>query len=82
MKTLKLAFLSFVVGVALSAYPILTHACASMLWVQSEDNCNMYDRYVLNGSSSNGEVEVCSYGPSGGSQHYESGSCGDLPYVM
>jgi hypothetical protein len=82
MKTLKLALLSFVAGVVLSIAPIVTHACASTVWLQSSTNCNAYDRYTLVSSSSDGGVEVCYYQASGGSQHIEAGLCDDLPYIM
>jgi hypothetical protein len=82
MKTWKLALLSFVAGLVLAAAPILTYACDASIWVQDDGNCNSYHRYVLNGSSSGDGVEVCSYGPAGGSAHIESGHCEDLPYVL
>ena len=82
MKTWKLTLLSFVAGMVLAVAPIVTHACASMIWLQSADSCNAYDRYNLVSSSSGGGVEVCYYQKSGGSQHIESGHCDELPYLM
>lgn len=82
MKTLRIALGSFLLGAALSFAPLVTYACASMIWVQDDGNCNSYHRYNLNGSSSNGHVEVCSYAPAGGSAHIESGNCEDLPYIF
>lgn len=75
MKPWKLAFTSFVIGVALSIASIAAHACASELYVQDQADCHMYSRYVLVGSSSGGGVEVCAYEDSGGSKHRED-SCG------
>jgi hypothetical protein len=82
MKTWKLALSAFVLGVALSAASIAAYACDSQIWVQSSDNCNAYDRYVLVGSSSSDGVEVCAYEAAGGAQHIESGLCEDLPFIM
>jgi len=80
MKPWKIAFTSFVIGVALSAASIVAHACASEIYVQDQSDCHMYSRYVLVGSSSNGEVEVCAYEDAGGSKHRED-TC-DGGYIM
>jgi len=71
MKTLKLALISFAVGATLSTGSLAAYACASTIYVQDQSDCHFYSRYVLVGSSSNGEVEVCAYENSGGSLHRE-----------
>lgn len=71
MKTLKLALISFAVGATLSAGSFAAYACASEIYVQDQADCHFYTRYVLVGSSSNGEVEVCAYQDAGGSKHRE-----------
>ncbi len=82
MKTWKLALLSFVAGVVLSIAPIVAYACNAQVWLQSDSNCNAYDRYVLIDSSSGDGVEVCYYQAAGGAQHIEAGHCEDLPYIL
>ena len=81
MKTLKLALLSFVAGVVLSVAPIVTYACAADIWVADTDDCHVYHRYVLVGSSSGGGVSVCAYEATG-TTHIESGSCDGLPFIL
>ena len=72
MKNWKLAIKSLIVGCVLSGLSITAYAtCASQIWVQDSDDCHMYHRYVLVGSDSNGEVEVCAYEDAGGSLHRE-----------
>ena len=71
MKPLKLALISFTVGVVLSAASIVGYACAGTIYVQDANNCRMYHRYVLVGSSGGGGVEVCAYEDAGGSLHRE-----------
>lgn len=71
MKNWKLAIKSLIVGCVLSSVPITVYACSSTIYVQDDGDCHMYHRYVLVGSSSNGEVEVCAYEDAGGSLHRE-----------
>jgi hypothetical protein len=75
MKTWKLALMSLVFGAMLSAASIAAYACASEIYVQDQEDCHMYSRYVLVGSSSGGGVEVCAYEDAGGAKHRED-SCG------
>ena len=72
MKNWKLAIKSLIVGCVLSSLSITAYAaCSSTIYVQDDSDCHMYHRYVLVGSDSNGEVEVCAYEDSGGSLHRE-----------
>lgn len=71
MKTLRVAVLSFFFGAAISVATVMGYACASQIYVQDDNDCRMYHRFVLVGSSSGGGVEVCAYEDSGGSMHRE-----------
>jgi len=75
MKTWKVAVLSLVAGVIVSAASIAAYACDAVIYVQDQPDCHMYTRMVLVGSSSGGGVEVCAYEDAGGSKHRED-TCG------
>ena len=61
MKTLRVAVLSFFFGTAISVATVVGYACSDAIYVQDANDCHMYHRYVLVGSSSSGGVEVCAY---------------------
>ena len=80
MKILKATALSFFLGAAISITTVVGYACASQIYVQDDNDCHLYHRYVLVGSSGGGGVEVCAYEDSGGSLHRED-SC-DGGYIL
>lgn len=84
MRTLRMALLSFLFGVAISfATAVGYAACADMIWVQDAEDCHIYHRYNLVGESCEGGVCVCAYLPAAGSStHHQEGKCADLPPII
>ena len=76
MKNWKLAMLSLVIGAILSAGSFAAYACDSEIYVQDQEDCHMYTRYVLVGSGGDDQVQICAYEDAGGAKHRED-SCYD-----